>query len=368
MKSTRFIFTLVSIYIFAAFAWWTYSHVKNSRIIKTQQQNELENLCYKATVLVNAKLAEGALPDTNDVKRYVAADFPPLEIVFAEEAGLENFLIRPRAGAYEQINKDYSRRLWMYLLEGIVMVLLMFWGIILIYRSFLSRFQVRRQQTNFLLSVTHELKTPIASIKLYLETLQKRRVDERQQATIISNSLHDITRLCTLVDNMLLASQLENNKYQPEKTLINFSQLLQDTVDRFSTPRDLSSRIKKEIAQGISIMADQDAMVMVINNLLSNAFKYSPPSACIDVELVHDAGHLTLRVGNEGQCIPDDEKKFIFERFYRSEDENTRKSKGTGLGLFIVRNLLSLHNATIDVKDKKPSGVVFTITFNKNAA
>jgi signal transduction histidine kinase len=256
----------------------------------------------------------------------------------------------------------------MYALEGIVMVALMFWGIILIYRSLISRFKLKRQQTNFLLSVTHELKTPLASIKLYLETLKKRQVDEASRVQIIGNSLEDVDRLAALVNNMLLASQLENKGYEPRLVKLNLSELVSTTIQRFTAPRNMTERISTNIQPGVSVVADEEAMTMVLNNLLSNASKYSPPGSTIEVTLNREADSVVMKFCNEGPGISDEDKPFVFEPFYRSGDENTRRSKGTGLGLFIVCNLLSLQHARIDVKDKKPSGVVFTITFEKNAA
>lgn len=364
----RLIFTFLSVYIIAAFAWWTYAHIHDNKIIYTAETSMLEVLCYKATVDVNGAMQQELFNDTNDVKTYFYNTYPQLEIVFDtdKENPLDNFLIRPKIDSYTSIKKTYDRKIWMYTLEGVVMVSLLFWGIIWIYRSFQNRIQLKRQQSNFLLSVTHELKTPLASVKLYLETMRKRKLDEQQTETIIHNSLNDVERLRDLVENLLLAAQLDNHKYEPVFIEVNLSTLVAETIDKYSAPRNLQHRIIKNIENNIMLMADANAITMVINNLLSNAAKYSSENALIEVFLRNDNGQIRLSVSNEGANIPDEDKKNLFTQFYRAGDENTRKSKGTGLGLFIVKNLLNLHKADITVKNKHPEGTIFDIIFKKH--
>ena len=120
--------------------------------------------------------------DSNDVKKYFSLHYPNLEIIFdsQSENDFNNFLIRPKVNSYIDLEKSLTRKIYMYTSEGIAMVILIFWGIILIYRSLQNQIKLKKQQSNFLLSITHELKTPIASIKLYLETLKKRKLDEEQ--------------------------------------------------------------------------------------------------------------------------------------------------------------------------------------------
>jgi len=370
-NKTSVVFGIVTVYIVAAFGWWTVAHIRASRNLYKEQREKLELMCFKATIDVNGAVAQEMFNDSNDLKKYFYANYKGLEVVFDPEnsglTGLDSYLIRPTEDAYEQLRKKSKRTTLMYAMEGVVMMGLLFWGIIWIYRNLYNKLKLKRQQSNFLLSITHELKTPLASIKLYLETLQKRQLDKDQAATIVANSLGDVSRLRDLVDNILLAAQLDNSKYELQRFEINLSEQAMHVIDKFVLPRNIQGRMNINIEKDVFLTTDEAAMEMILNNLLSNAVKYSPSDGKIDVQLRTDNAHVILSVSDEGQGISAEDKEYIFSKFYRSGDEQTRKSKGTGLGLFIVKNLLNLLEAEIKVKDKHPKGTTFEITFKKDA-
>lgn len=368
LNKTRVVFGIVTVYIIAAFGWWTYAHIRASKILYIAEKQHLELLCYKATLDINAAISEGIVEDSTRAKAYLGANFPQLEIVFDETLEpLENFLIRPTIISYSELKAHHKRTVRMYTLEGVVMMGLLFWGIIWIYRNLNNRLKLKRQQSNFLLSITHELKTPLASIKLYLETLQKRALDKEQAATIVANSLEDVSRLRDLVDNVLLAAQLDNSKYELHKFEINLSDTVEKAINRFVVPRNIQSRINVHLEKEVFFTTDATAVEMVVNNLLSNAVKYSPEAGKVDIVLRTTATNIVLLVSDEGQGIADEDKESIFSQFYRSGDEQTRKSKGTGLGLYIVKNLLNLMEGEVKVKDNPGKGTTFELIFKKDA-
>lgn len=369
MKRPAIIFAILSVYIVAAFAWWTYAHISGSKHIATQKLLVLELLPHKATLDLREAVDQELFRDTNDIKKYFAINYPDLTIQFADDADpMYNYAIMPKKEAVERIEKKYNRKRWMYGMEGVVMVILLFWGIILIYRSLQGRVALNKQHRNFLLSITHELKTPIASIKLYLETLLKRKnLNEEQAETMMRNSLNDVTRLRDLVENLLMAAQLDSHKFSLSFQEVNLSALVEETIDKYSLPRNLQNRLILEIEPNLFAKVDAIAIEMVITNLLSNAFKYSPSDKCVKVMLKAQQQQLKLKIMDQGQGISAADKKHLFDKFYRAEDENIRKSKGTGLGLFIVKNLITLHHATIVATDNTPNGSIFEITLQKHA-
>ncbi|MFN7311975.1 MAG: sensor histidine kinase [Bacteroidota bacterium] len=370
MKKTGFIFLLLSVYIVAAFAWWTYAHIKSSKDLYEKEIRELELLPYKASLDVRGAVDQEMFKDTVYLKEYFYINYPALQIQFDTESDpLYNYMILPTKAAVETIEQRYKKRVWMYGLEGIVMVGLLFWGIIWIYRSLQARLKLKRQQSNFLLSITHELKTPLASIKLYLETLLKRPNLERSQSEeMMKNAITDTTRLRDLVENLLMAAQLDSHHFSLNFSPVNISNLLQDTINKFVMPRNLANRLNLQISPNIEIKADAIAMEMVFSNLISNAFKYSPADKDVTIQLYKDGPHVVAQFADQGQGIAEADKKQLFNMFYRTEDENVRKTKGTGLGLYIVKNLLNLHQAQIFVNDNKPCGVIFEIRFTSHAA
>lgn len=227
--------------------------------------------------------------------------------------------------------------------------------------------KLHQQQKNFLLSVTHELKSPLASIKLYLQTILKRELDPVQRKSFLTNSLKDIERLDDLVENMLLATKIESNLYTFPKENCNLSELVNSVAGRLQVHTCSSQIIKLSVQQGISLQGDKFALTSVVTNLIENAVKYSPACAEVHVTLRRSEGQIQFVVADSGIGINDQEKSRIFDKFYRVGSEDTRKTKGTGLGLFIVKQVLDKHQALIKVKNNQPSGTVFEVTFNANA-
>ncbi|WP_026904637.1 sensor histidine kinase [Pedobacter glucosidilyticus] len=248
--------------------------------------------------------------------------------------------------------------------EGIVFVSLMSFGAYKLHKAINREKKMNAQQKNFLLSVTHELKSPLASIKLYLQTIQKRDLDKETQQNFIGKSLLDIERLDDLVENMLLASKIENKSYSFPKEQLNLSELIEKIVARLQIHVCNKEALITQIEPNIFITGDKFAMASVVTNLIENAVKYSPECVPIHVSLERKSnGKVCFKVADLGMGIPDVEKPKIFDKFYRVGSENTRKTKGTGLGLFIVKQVLENHQALIKVKNNTPSGTIFEVSF-----
>ena len=213
----------------------------------------------------------------------------------------------------------------------------------------------------------HKLKSPLASIKLYLETILKRDLDPAQQKSFLNNSLKDIERLDDLVENMLIATKIESKSYTFPKEQFNFSQLVNSVAGRLQLHTCSSQVIKTSVQPFIFLNGDKFALTSVVTNLIENAVKYSPPCEEIKVSLKQKGDQIYFIVADSGIGINDQEKSRIFEKFYRVGSEETRKTKGTGLGLFIVKQVLDKHQALIKVRNNNPSGTIFEVIFNANA-
>lgn len=256
----------------------------------------------------------------------------------------------------------------MVLGETSVFLFIFFVGAYYLQKAIDQERKLHHQQKNFLLSVTHELKSPLASIKLYLQTILKRELDPAQQKSFITNSLKDIERLDDLVENMLLATKIESNSYTFPKENFNLSELVNSVAGRLQIHTCSSQIIKLSVQQGIMLKGDKFALTSVVTNLIENAVKYSPPCAEVQVSLKRSNGQIQFIVADSGIGINDQEKSRIFDKFYRVGSEDTRKTKGTGLGLFIVKQVLDKHQASIKVNNNQPSGTIFEVTFNANAS
>ena len=181
----------------------------------------------------------------------------------------------------------------------------------------------------------------------------------------IGKSLTDIERLDDMVENMLLASKIDNSSYTFPKDKFNLSVLVDSIVNRLQLTKCEGSQqiIEAEIEPKIEITGDKFALTSVVTNLIENAIKYSGPCQTVGVKLFLKDGKVFLEVADSGIGIADNEKGKIFDKFYRVGSEETRNTKGTGLGLYIVKEVLEKHKASIKVKDNRPVGSIFEVVF-----
>ena len=210
-----------------------------------------------------------------------------------------------------------------------------------------------------MLSVTHELKSPIAAMKLNLQTMEKHKLDEDKRKQLLDRCIKESNRLNDLCNNMLFASQLEGRQYKPARETFDLSELVEDAVQDYASryPR----KFDQDIITGCKITGDKVMLHMAINNLLENAVKYTPADKPIMITLETKGNTAVLNVMDQGVGISDNEKKKIFNKFYRVGNEESRKSKGTGLGLYLTNKIVLQHKGRITVKNNAPSGSVFEI-------
>jgi two-component system sensor histidine kinase CiaH len=254
-----------------------------------------------------------------------------------------------------------NRKTAQYIGEGLTFLAVTVVGAVFVFRSVRRQFRMSQQQQNFMMAITHELKTPIAVAQLNLETLQKHKLDEDKQHKLIANTLEEANRLNVLCNNILLATQLEAGDTSTKQE-INFTDLVEGCVDDF-LKRFPARQIVETIHEGIYLVGESLLLQMLVNNLLENAIKYSPKESPVSVALSEAGGRVLLTVSNEGEAIPLEERRKIFDKFYRIGNENTRKAKGTGLGLYLCRKIAESHNGDISVTDHVPTGSNFMVSF-----
>jgi signal transduction histidine kinase len=222
---------------------------------------------------------------------------------------------------------------------------------------------MQQQQQNFMMAITHELKTPISVAKLNLETLQKYNLDTEKQQKLIRMTLKETSRLDTLINNILVSSQLEGGGYNSSKDELDFSSLVKDCI-REAKSRYPERAFIEDIDPEIEISGDPLLLQLMISNLVENAAKYSPKEKPVICRLSKSGKEVLLNIIDEGIGIDDAEKTKIFQKFYRTGDEATRKAQGTGLGLYLCRKIAEDHNADISVTNNVPLGTNFAIHFH----
>lgn len=265
----------------------------------------------------------------------------------------------------EVINEkeELDRKTSMIISEGAVFLLILIVGFFITYRSLRKEVQVSAQQKNFLLAITHELKTPIASIKLYIQTLIKRDLEEDKKRDILGRCVKDADRLNGLVENILLATKIDDDSFPLSKENLNLSEMMESISLELLENSGRNVSIEFFVQPDVVFKGDKDAFTSIITNLVSNALKYSPEKSTICVTLVQKDGETALSISDEGAGVIRDETEKIFEKFFRSGNEETRKQKGTGLGLYIVKKMVNQHEGLIQVKKNKPKGSIFVASF-----
>jgi signal transduction histidine kinase len=234
--------------------------------------------------------------------------------------------------------------------------------------------EIRRneQHDSFINAVTHELKTPIASIRLYLQTLQRREVSEEQRRDFYELMLLDTDRLLHTVEQVLKAGEAAHRKSSPQRLPVEFNVLVRDCLELARTRhhlqepdlqyRELLSSETAALPASVTtqsastphntnpalVLGDPEELRTAVSNLLDNAVKYSPNGVHISVELeARNEKRVVLRVRDDGVGIPEHELKRIFKRFYRVTQRSLSQVKGTGLGLFIVRSIARKHGGRV---------------------
>lgn len=263
---------------------------------------------------------------------------------------------------YDDIMSEKKRKTTQYVSEGITFLALTLVAAIFVYQAVRRQVRLQHQQENFMMAVTHELKTPLAVTKLNLETLQKHHLEEEKQQKLLRMTLQEINRLDTLANNILVSSQLDAGRYSSPHDELNLSDLVNSSVDDFIN-RFPNRQWIRLIEPEIDLTGDALLLQILVNNLLENAVKYSPRDGKIECRLAIKNHSVQLQVLDEGPGIPDGEKKKVFEKFYRIGNESTRTTKGTGLGLYLCKKIVEEHRGSIRVADNTPSGCNFTVSF-----
>jgi len=233
------------------------------------------------------------------------------------------------------------------LVLGIILFGLLIAGLVM-NTIFLVR-EIRRneQQDSFLNAITHELKTPIASIRLYLETLESRQLDETQRRDFYRIMLEDTDRLLGTVEQVLKASQVRQKTLRENWQGVNFIEIVNDVLELTRLRQHLSASslyLSSARTEEITVMGSAEELRTAVFNLFDNAVKYSGKEKNIAIDIATpNLDTVALRVSDNGVGIPPKELKRIFKRFYRAPNSMAGQVKGTGLGLFIVRSIARRH-------------------------
>jgi signal transduction histidine kinase len=373
----KLFFLLIIGYVISAFGWLTYSLVNFSnneyklqsqvlkagrqacilRLIEKGKDGNFQNDQATSLFLQQIELTADTQSIHNYLKKYNYASYVA-EFNQIGEKLLLNIAISP--SKKEELKVALNNKIRTFLFQSILLTLLVGAGVYGVYYSVNAIYMLNKQQNNFLLSVTHEFKTPIAAMKLMLQTIEQRELPRDTQKDLLRKAVMNADRLDELTENMLTAMQIENDRYQYVNETFNLSEMMHRLVDHYSVRNEVHASIEEDV----HIKGDVFVLRISVNNLVENALKYSFDQP-ISVGLFQAAKHVVIEISDLGIGIPKNERKKIFKKFYRVQDEETRDTKGTGLGLYIVQQTIRKHGGSISIENNEPKGTKFIIKLPK---
>jgi len=271
--------------------------------------------------------------------------------------------IRINIGDEDLIADLIKRRSWIYGIASVLLLLAMFLGVVLILRDIAREKRLANLRSDFISNVTHELKTPLTSIRMYAESLMMRRVKSFSgQKKYLSVVVNESERLKRMINNILEFSKMEKARQEYHPVESNLSEILHNSI------LDMNYWLEKkgfnmitEIDRDIKAKVDPDKFYQVYSNLLSNAIKYSGDSKNIYVRLYRNTHSVITEVEDEGIGIEEDKQTKIFEEFYRVERHESGNITGTGLGLTVVKEIVEAHQGKIKVQSEIGKGSKFSV-------
>ncbi|MFM7764795.1 MAG: sensor histidine kinase [Sphingomonadales bacterium] len=371
----------------AAFVWWAMSLVNYS---KTEKDLRLQ--LYKSDSLhlageISHNMFTGKFTgkdsmkfeyhgktmfvDTQLLKYFLLKKYPPYDICFYPGKSFDKiFTVTIKKSVIASENKKYLRKRDSWIYEGVVMTIIMLILALALYLYLDRILKLNSQQNNFLLAITHELKTPVAGTKLAIQTAQRKITTEQKDLDkLLRMADNNVSRLSRIIDNVLMATKVQSSHRM--KFIIQdlvLEELIEDTLAEIKDSLPETAVISAQYVPELLIRGDRELLQMALSNLIGNAVKYSKQGEeKIHIQTFILKGRVAMSVSDNGIGIPLSERKNIFKMFYRMGDERTRSSSGTGLGLFLVEKLLRQHSAIISISDNQPNGTAFNLLFKERA-
>jgi signal transduction histidine kinase len=261
-------------------------------------------------------------------------------------------------------NDRWSALYWTLLTVGTAFLVFVLIGVVLYLRLSVETINLNRRQSNFIDSVTHELKSPLASLKLYLQTLERCRVRPEEQQSFVRYMLDDVERLDTLINHLLDAARLDHRIIDTELEHVDLADVLDDCVEGVCLRYRVSRDVVRLETEALLVRARSVDLDLVFRNLIDNAVKYAgeKPQVEISARRVGD-GEAQVRISDNGKGIPHDLRRKIFGRFFRVGEELERETSGLGLGLYITRTMVRRLKGKIRVRDREGGpGTTFEVT------
>ncbi|MDH3283852.1 MAG: HAMP domain-containing histidine kinase [Acidobacteriota bacterium] len=332
-------------------AWWIYDEFAYTGDLKRAQLEAFDRDLEAASAMLELGIERDQV---GRLYPHIDLDGPPGDL-------------RVAAAVRQSVDDARWHRLNRFVWEGVFFLVVLVAGMAILVRALRQEADLRRRQENFLAAVTHELKTPLASVKLAAETLVLRDPPPEARGRLVGRILGDADRLGVMISNILETGRLTDGKVRLAHDRLDLMEAIRESVaDVEAHARARGARIEIDAAPGLHVVADAAALRSVLTNLLDNAVKaiVRDGGGRIRVRVRHEGSKIRVDVADDGRGFPPEEASRLFEKFYRTGDELRRTSEGSGLGLYIVRRLVEMQGGSVGAESDGPGrGATFTVSW-----
>ncbi|MGP0630752.1 sensor histidine kinase [Nitrospina sp. 32_T5] len=257
---------------------------------------------------------------------------------------------------------------WVILIEGCVLMLFILGGVMIMFVYYNKQARLNQMQSDFISSVSHELKSPLASIQLYLETMKYQKLSPEEARDFVETMLSDTERLSALIENILEASSPESKNMQLQLKPVEMKPFLEELVQSHRRQfEEKNCAAHLEIEEAPTLNLDKRAMRMVFNNLIGNALRYSSSGKQFKIRMGLEGKYYQIDFIDQGIGMDEKDRKKVFKKFYRVRNPQTQNIEGAGLGLYICNEIVKNHKGHIEVKSEgRDKGCVFTVLLPAN--
>jgi len=348
----------IGLFVIALISWWTIYQVRKEHAGRERAGEVIQRSIAVAQLLLNGH--QGPVdPDSFLAEQFPALIYSPIDgsrgvrdtrrhpILLGE--------LRPDMERIAETEGERRGAVRMFMAEGAVFIALQLVGIAIVFGALRREVRLKRQQENFISAVTHELKSPLTSLELFAQTLLSHDLDADKRREILGKMLGDTRRLEELVSNLLDASRAVTGRFSPEPETIDLGPVVESLLKELSGYlAEHHARVDIDAPTGTRVTADRRYVQAIVRNLVQNAVKYTNHEPIIHVRTKRNGSQGVLVIADEGIGLPREDQDAIFQKFYRVGDEMVRTSKGSGLGLYLAREMARAMDGTITAESPGP--------------
>ncbi len=352
-RAQLLLFVLLTLFLIVQVSWWIIFQIRSGERLASLQEDLWKRQLSTAQLWAGVHTNE-----PGSLQRWLASAFPDLAVT---DDG--KIMINPTAE--KRLQDETQRTVRMFLYEGVFFSAVLIAGTFFMYWTLRRELTFERRQTSFLSAISHELKTPITALRLYGETLQRRELPRDQQVEILGSMNQNLDRLQSLIDRLLQARAMITSRPERKREVIHAADEIREAVKhvRESVGELFGIEFRLALDETLRLFMDSEQCRIVVSNLVENAVKYSPEGGRVTLTCVRRGRRAKLNVEDQGRGFRRRERRRIFDRFYRTENEDTRRTSGSGLGLYLVREIVRSYGGRVAAKSPgEGQGATFTVT------